>query len=500
MYVQAIPLYTTADTGPSTYFIEHRDELDAITGTAVVMAFADTVFAGNDDDIGRMLDAQQRFRGLKRADLPCLWVEAQQQHFVLRLPGEHDAIKRLLRRLADAAGTAHTIKELELAMTDQRNPAPDPERKPESVGDKTAFLSMFALLLVFAGLLIWQIPRIHQYNLGVFSYLVYFFAALLAAFVLFKTLDSSATIKGMKFGVAIEVGGAAALFLIVLLIGLSHHNDERLFTAKFYIVNNAGSRIRQDGQLELRLNHVVSVDINKGSGVIELDGGWREKTVAFDLDIAGWKPTKAASVQLGSDQTEIFVEPAPPITISAGTAPPPQPLCVSRIVRVVDVENVAFPPLTSAMHVAPERFILGETERTPWDTQFNPRCQKVNCLASGFEYDTALYVHPRMGAQATITVPVTRCAEHFTARVGISEYEASRDNLGTVEFMVLAGSNVLARTTAAERTEGKISVPIPRGSSVLRLIANSAGTEWSDHATWANALIYEGEHSVIPSP
>ncbi|MCP4702956.1 MAG: GTP-binding protein [Gammaproteobacteria bacterium] len=83
---------------------------------------------------------------------------------------------------------------------------------------------LFTGLLVVLGILIWQLPRISQYNLGAPGFVVYAVTGLVAAFVTFGLLRSTGKVRGKKFGLMLEFGGPAALFFAVLLTGLAYES------------------------------------------------------------------------------------------------------------------------------------------------------------------------------------------------------------------------------------------------------------------------------------
>jgi hypothetical protein len=97
----------------------------------------------------------------------------------------------------------------------QPSPAPTPTQQ-----HMRPFGVLLGTLVLLIGLLVWQIPRIHQYNLGVVTYVILVIAALVSALVLFSFLQSTAELTGHHLGFSIRLGGAAALFFIVLLTGL----------------------------------------------------------------------------------------------------------------------------------------------------------------------------------------------------------------------------------------------------------------------------------------
>lgn len=112
-YVQVVPLFFRSDEAVFGYFKDHANEIDAITGEAVHVVVPTSLVEGDPHDIASALDAQDRYPGLLAADLPCLWVEGSgNQHFVLKLPGELQEVKQLVKKLVDAARQAQSFSEV----------------------------------------------------------------------------------------------------------------------------------------------------------------------------------------------------------------------------------------------------------------------------------------------------------------------------------------------------------------------------------------------------
>src|SRR5437867_5107086 len=118
-YVQAVPLFMKDDEGPTAYFKEHRTEIDAITGNALVVFLPHSVHEGDAHDIVSAVGSK-RYPGLTRSDLPCLWVEAGNgAHVVLRIPDAPGDIKRFIRCLSDAVRSSSDLAEVkERVMTE----------------------------------------------------------------------------------------------------------------------------------------------------------------------------------------------------------------------------------------------------------------------------------------------------------------------------------------------------------------------------------------------
>lgn len=110
-YIQAVPLFTKEDDESFAYFRDHKDELDAMTGDDITLAIPETVLSGDAKDIYSAAGSP-RYKGLKRGNLPCLWIEDKETSFALTLPTKKEEIVKLLRNIADAAKKSNNVKEL----------------------------------------------------------------------------------------------------------------------------------------------------------------------------------------------------------------------------------------------------------------------------------------------------------------------------------------------------------------------------------------------------
>lgn len=134
-YVQAIPLFLSSSAGVREYFSAHRDEIDAITGTHLVIALPQEVEAGNVSAIVGLFSpgtGSKRYPGLLRSDLPCLWIEdGEGGHAILQLNDTVGGAGAMIQALTDAVALggvrgASAIK----AWTLQRLSASAAEREP----------------------------------------------------------------------------------------------------------------------------------------------------------------------------------------------------------------------------------------------------------------------------------------------------------------------------------------------------------------------------------
>lgn len=110
MYVQVIPIYFEADEAAAHYFLNHRDEVDAITGEMRVILHAGKLPARASSDVASAVSSD-RFPGLKADDVPCLWVESGHAHFKVPLSTDRQEVARTLRRLAAAMKDAESFQD-----------------------------------------------------------------------------------------------------------------------------------------------------------------------------------------------------------------------------------------------------------------------------------------------------------------------------------------------------------------------------------------------------
>jgi hypothetical protein len=358
-YVQAIPLYTREDTAAHAYFAAHQKDLDAISGAALTIVMAETILQDGAIDLAAMLERQDRFPGLTRADVPCLWLEAAGEHRIVRLPNTQEGIVRLLRRMTDAVLAASSLKDLEDAVTDKPQPP---------VNDQTArftFGVTLAVLVGLIGLLVWQLPRLHSSDLGPLKYVIYVLAALVSAYVLFRFLDSTAEVTGHVWGLGIRLGGAAALFLLVLLGGIHYGPDpppsqsasQLPYSLKLYIRRQDDVPVRANGSIRLDLDAPVTIPINDGYATRVLDASNRNQEVKYVLDLTGYQPVKASSIMLTDA----------PVTIHVKTWPPSNGGGVPSLSSVVDFRNLVLDPslTVSAFPYLRERGLLITAKEPP---------------------------------------------------------------------------------------------------------------------------------------
>lgn len=102
LVIQAIPLYSSVDEGPTTYFRDHKAEVEGITGEHLIVAVPRTVVEGEAGDIYSASDSK-RYPGLKLDQMPCLWLESVDGTLALPMPREKEQINKLLLQVTQAA-------------------------------------------------------------------------------------------------------------------------------------------------------------------------------------------------------------------------------------------------------------------------------------------------------------------------------------------------------------------------------------------------------------
>jgi hypothetical protein len=114
VYIQVVPLYLRSDAHIFAYFQKFKEEVDALTGRHLVVAVPDGVEAGDPQVFGRYFSEQgTRYPGLKRSDLPCLWIEdGNKNHAIVRIPNDPGDPSRMIKILADEAENAKSAGDL----------------------------------------------------------------------------------------------------------------------------------------------------------------------------------------------------------------------------------------------------------------------------------------------------------------------------------------------------------------------------------------------------
>jgi hypothetical protein len=219
-YFQAIALFTSEDAEVFRYFHDHPQEIDAVTGDALVVVIPDTALDSDAQDIYSAVGSE-RYRMLKRSDLPCLYIEDSDDHrFTVRLPPRKEDIVWVVRRISDHADRVGSASELERLINEdrelQRRLRYD-MRETQNDGALTpqlllaVALGVFFLLLIIA-LVVWiENPTTQQ--MWVFRVTMSLAAAAIGAII-----PGFLHIEGQLANFAVRTGGAVALFVIVYTI------------------------------------------------------------------------------------------------------------------------------------------------------------------------------------------------------------------------------------------------------------------------------------------
>jgi len=146
----AVVLCLPEDGAPYEYFVKSKDDLNATSGPDFQIALVPRI--GNDgmDNFKKLFAAegQARYPGLKRGDLPCVWVEDNQRnHFIVPLYSNQpktaftqEQTRDALRDLIDLAAEAASAVELEAGFRGRHphgepdDPDPPPPRDASPLG------------------------------------------------------------------------------------------------------------------------------------------------------------------------------------------------------------------------------------------------------------------------------------------------------------------------------------------------------------------------------
>lgn len=216
-YFQAIAFFTSEDAEVFRYFHDHPQEIDAVTGDALVVVIPETALDNDAQDVYSAVGSE-RYRLLKRSDLPCLYIEdSADHHFTVRLPPEKENIVWVIRRISDHADHVGSASELERLIErdrelqrrlryDMRDSQQDGTLTPQLV--LAVALGVFFLLLIIA-LVVW-IENPTPQQMWVFRVTMSLAAAAIGAII-----PGFLHIEGKLANFAVRTGGAIALFMIV---------------------------------------------------------------------------------------------------------------------------------------------------------------------------------------------------------------------------------------------------------------------------------------------
>ncbi len=219
-YFQAIALFTGEDTEVFRYFHDHPQEIDAVTGDSLVVVVPKTALERDARDIFSAVGST-RFGELKRADLPCLFIEdSADHHFTVPLPPKKEDIVWTIRRISDSADRARSGSDLQrLIQADhelQRRLRDDDMRHSRDGAltpqlNLVVGLGVFFLLLIIV-LVVWIREPTSQ-QMWVFRVTMSLAAAAIGAII-----PGFLHIEGTLTKFAFRTGGAIALFLLVYMV------------------------------------------------------------------------------------------------------------------------------------------------------------------------------------------------------------------------------------------------------------------------------------------
>jgi hypothetical protein len=155
------------------------------------------------------------------------------------------------------------------------------------------------LLVAMVGLLIWQLPRIHQYGSRAVTFVIYVVVGLIAAVITFGVLRSFGNVRGQQLGMAFEFGGAAALFVVVLLLGLHFESSSVSSFSVTLMLHEQGDKSRivtKDGKITLYLPEgAKTFEIQRGATQIQdLAPEDRGITVRYLVEVEGYSQVPLA--------------------------------------------------------------------------------------------------------------------------------------------------------------------------------------------------------------
>lgn len=298
-YVQAIPLFTGADSEAFKYFNEHKNEIDALTGSELLIALPDTVKQGDSNDVYSAVGSK-RYPGLKLTDLPCLWVEpAGSEPFGVSIPTQQSEIVKMMRHLTQSVKDSKTAKEFRIRV----------QQNYLLVGEMSYYLKILAVCIVVAFIAstayYFGLPVIRQYDAKVLTFGVYVALGLLAAFLCFGILRSTGKVSGSQLGSTFELGGAAALFVVVVGGGIwfemQQPPGEFGFTIYFHEVGDPNSPAKANGKFTLFLDEPKVVSVADGfADVQRIPVRYSGRSVGYRLDAKGYslKKGEPASITL----------------------------------------------------------------------------------------------------------------------------------------------------------------------------------------------------------
>ena len=211
--VSVIPFYLKSDGVVAQYFVDHKEEIDHITRTTLIVHLTKSVLIGDSSDVVKAIDSR-RFPGLGASDFPGLWIEKAGKHFKIKLPRKKNLINDLLRTLVDEADAARSIDDLERRMRKSLSPTPSWMPKAGFVAGILILLFLFAI--VGLAIVNYPVPQGGKWALTA--------ALALGISLAGSFIGGTATgagilrIPGLDTPLRFSLAGGPAIFVIALLV------------------------------------------------------------------------------------------------------------------------------------------------------------------------------------------------------------------------------------------------------------------------------------------
>ena len=148
-----------------------------------------------------------------------------------------------------------------------------------------AFIAEIVLLTIF-------LPRLRQYGSDVLTFGAYCTIGVTAAVMLFGILRSTGKLHGKKYGVVFEFGGPAALFMLLVWVGLRYELSVRPaadFSVPVYFFADGEPPQSINGKLVLYLDEPKMSSIEAGySSPQRIPAKWNGQMVRYSTEIDGF--------------------------------------------------------------------------------------------------------------------------------------------------------------------------------------------------------------------
>lgn len=155
------------------------------------------------------------------------------------------------------------------------------------------FIIVFLGMLVVFCIVLSQLSNLSSFSSSLGSYAVISFVSLVCSVGLFGVLHSTGTFTGQKWGLAVQLGGAAAFFVVMVGVGiyfeLKTRQSEIAFSA--YVCDFADHEkiLDVDGTLTLYLEERKEVAISHGGAYPQhLAASWNDQKVGYMIHVPGY--------------------------------------------------------------------------------------------------------------------------------------------------------------------------------------------------------------------